>query len=220
MDLSQALWLKSPSTESWLERRTNFTRSVALMSMVGYILGLGDRHPQNLMLQRYTGDVVHIDFGDCFEVAQHRDKFPEKVPFRLTHILQNALEVSGIEGTFRDCCENVMNLARKNGDQILGLLEVFIYDPLLQWIDQNQSNSNNTNENNQNNNENNENNENSENNNENNEKKEKEEESPSAVAIIKRIQDKFEGNDFVAVNPELKELDVKTQVDLLIKEFD
>jgi FKBP12-rapamycin complex-associated protein len=36
--------------------------------MVGYILGLGDRHPGNIMIDQYTGHVVHIDFGDCFEV--------------------------------------------------------------------------------------------------------------------------------------------------------
>ncbi len=49
------------------------------MSMVGYVLGLGDRHPSNLMLDRKSGKVLHIDFGDCFEVAMQRDKFPEKV---------------------------------------------------------------------------------------------------------------------------------------------
>lgn len=27
----------------WFDRRTNYTRSLAVMSMVGYILGLGDR---------------------------------------------------------------------------------------------------------------------------------------------------------------------------------
>jgi hypothetical protein len=41
---------------------------VYIYSMVGYILGLGDRHPSNIMIDRYTGHVVHIDFGDCFEV--------------------------------------------------------------------------------------------------------------------------------------------------------
>jgi FKBP12-rapamycin complex-associated protein len=46
------------------------------MSMVGYILGLGDRHPSNIMIQRQSGKIVHIDFGDCFEVAMLRDKFP------------------------------------------------------------------------------------------------------------------------------------------------
>ena len=48
----QVLWLKSRNSEVWLDRRTNYTRSAAVMSMVGYILGLGDRHPSNLMLDR------------------------------------------------------------------------------------------------------------------------------------------------------------------------
>ena len=52
----------------WFDRRCSYTRSLAVMSMVGYVLGLGDRHPSNLMLDRTTGHVVHIDFGDCFEV--------------------------------------------------------------------------------------------------------------------------------------------------------
>lgn len=63
------------------------------MSMVGYILGLGDRHPSNLMLDRLSGKILHIDFGDCFEVAMTREKFPEKIPFRLTRMLVNAMEV-------------------------------------------------------------------------------------------------------------------------------
>ena len=42
-DLYKVLWLKSPSSEVWLDRRCNFTRSLATMSMIGYILGLGDR---------------------------------------------------------------------------------------------------------------------------------------------------------------------------------
>lgn len=42
------------------------------------MLGLGDRHPSNLMLDRYSGKLLHIDFGDCFEASMHREKFPEK----------------------------------------------------------------------------------------------------------------------------------------------
>jgi len=45
------------------------------------------------MIHRVTGDVIHIDFGDCFEVAMHREKYPEKIPFRLTRMLTNAMEV-------------------------------------------------------------------------------------------------------------------------------
>jgi FKBP12-rapamycin complex-associated protein len=67
-DLYKILWLKSKNSEVWLERRTNYSRSLAVMSIAGYILGLGDRHPSNLMLDRITGKIIHIDFGDCFEV--------------------------------------------------------------------------------------------------------------------------------------------------------
>jgi len=132
-DLYRVLWLKSKSSEAWLDRRTNYTRSLAVMSMVGYILGLGDRHPSNLMLDRVTGKIVHIDFGDCFEVAMHREKYPERVPFRLTRMLTFAMEVSNIEGSYRTTCEHVMRLLRSNKESLMAVLEAFVHDPLLTW---------------------------------------------------------------------------------------
>ncbi|ORY17763.1 armadillo-type protein [Clohesyomyces aquaticus] len=132
-DLYRVLWLKSKSSEAWLDRRTNYTRSLAVMSMVGYILGLGDRHPSNLMLDKVTGKIVHIDFGDCFEVAMHREKYPERVPFRLTRMLTYAMEVSNIEGSYRTTCEHVMRVLRSNKESVMAVLEAFIHDPLLTW---------------------------------------------------------------------------------------
>jgi len=132
-DLAKLLLLKSPSSEVWFDRRTNFTRSLAVMSMVGYVLGLGDRHPSNLLLDRMSGKILHIDFGDCFEVAMTREKFPEKIPFRLTRMLINAMEVTGIEGTYRSTCESVMTVLRNNKDSLMAVLEAFVYDPLLNW---------------------------------------------------------------------------------------
>ncbi|KAM7221779.1 phosphatidylinositol 3-kinase tor2 [Rhypophila decipiens] len=132
-DLYRVLWLKSKSSEAWLDRRTNYTRSLGVMSMVGYILGLGDRHPSNLMLDRITGKIIHIDFGDCFEVAMKREKYPERVPFRLTRMLTYAMEVSNIEGSFRTTCEHVMRVLRDNKESVMAVLEAFIHDPLLTW---------------------------------------------------------------------------------------
>lgn len=48
------------------------------MSMVGYIIGLGDRHLDNVLIDMTTGEVVHIDYNVCFE------KGPLKVPLRIT----------------------------------------------------------------------------------------------------------------------------------------
>jgi len=52
---------------SWFAMRLNYTRSVATTSIVGHILGLGDRHTSNILLDSSTGEVVHIDLGIAFE---------------------------------------------------------------------------------------------------------------------------------------------------------
>lgn len=63
----------------------------------------------------------------------NRDKYPERVPFRLTRMLVAAMEVSGIEGSYRSVCERVMRVMRKNKNSVMALLEAFIYDPLVNW---------------------------------------------------------------------------------------
>lgn len=130
-DLKKVLWLRSENAEVWLARRVNYVRSLATMSMVGYILGLGDRHLSNLMLQRVTGKIVHIDFGDLFEVPMLRKEVPERVPFRLTRMLIKAMEACGIEGNFKITCLNVMEVLRENKESLLAILESFATDPLL-----------------------------------------------------------------------------------------
>jgi FKBP12-rapamycin complex-associated protein len=85
------------------------------------------------MLHRQSAKIVHIDFGDCFEVAMQRDKNPEKVPFRLTRMLVNAMGVSGIEGNFRTTCQSVMRVLRENKESLMAVLEAFVYDPLISW---------------------------------------------------------------------------------------
>jgi serine-protein kinase ATM len=52
---------------SWFAMRLNYTRSVATTSIVGHILGLGDRHTSNILIDSSTGEVVHIDLGIAFE---------------------------------------------------------------------------------------------------------------------------------------------------------
>jgi hypothetical protein len=63
----------------------------------------------------------------------HREKYPEKIPFRLTRMLINAMEVSGIEGNFRFTCESVMRVLRDNRESVMAVLEAFVYDPLINW---------------------------------------------------------------------------------------
>jgi len=131
--ISKSMFQRSKNSEVWLSHRTMYTRSLATMSMVGFILGLGDRHPSNLLMEKGSGRIIHIDFGDCFEVAMLREKFPEKVPFRLTRMLVNAMEVCGVGGIFRHSCVKVMEVLRNNRDSLMAVLEAFVHDPLINW---------------------------------------------------------------------------------------
>jgi serine/threonine-protein kinase mTOR len=132
-DIARVLWLRSRNSEMWLDRRTNFARTLATTSMAGYILGLGDRHPSNIMIERETGKIMHIDFGDCFEVAMRRDKYPEKVPFRLTRMLVHALEPCGVRGHFRHMAVGMMRVLRhENACKAMeSMMEAFVFDPLI-----------------------------------------------------------------------------------------
>jgi ataxia telangiectasia mutated family protein len=47
--------------------RLAYARSVATTSIVGHVLGLGDRHVSNILLDNGTGEVVHIDLGIAFD---------------------------------------------------------------------------------------------------------------------------------------------------------
>lgn len=90
----------------------------------------------------------------------HREKFPERIPFRLTRMLSNAMEVSvhahslypssppllilppppppslqvsGIHGSYKRSCEIAMEVLRDNKDSLMAVLEAFVYDPLIAW---------------------------------------------------------------------------------------
>lgn len=109
-----------------------YSGSVAAMSIVGHMLGLGDRHLDNILIDFCNGDILHIDYNVCFDKGQ-RLKVPEIVPFRLTQTIEAALGLTGIEGAFRMNCEAVLSVLKKNKDIILMLLEAFIWDPLVEW---------------------------------------------------------------------------------------
>ena len=73
-----------------------YSRSTAVMCMIGYIIGLGDRHLDNLLVEFATGQVVHVDYNVCFEKGKSL-RVPERVPFRMTQNIENALGFTGTD---------------------------------------------------------------------------------------------------------------------------
>uniref|UniRef100_A0A182QW22 non-specific serine/threonine protein kinase n=1 Tax=Anopheles farauti TaxID=69004 RepID=A0A182QW22_9DIPT len=130
--LAKELWCTSATAASWRQVNRNYSISLAVMSVIGYIIGLGDRHLSNMLVKLATGEIVHIDYNMCFEKGKTL-RIPERVPFRMTPNLEEALGVTGIEGTFRLTCEHVLKSLKKGRDTLLTLLEAFVYDPLVDW---------------------------------------------------------------------------------------
>ncbi|SPO28872.1 related to TEL1 - telomere length control protein [Ustilago trichophora] len=116
----------------WYETRLRYTRSVSTNSIVGHVLGLGDRHVSNILLDKESGELVHIDFGVAFDQGKLLP-IPELVPFRLTRDLVDGMGINGVEGTFRRCCEETLQVLRAHQDVIKTVLEVFRHDPLFAW---------------------------------------------------------------------------------------
>jgi ataxia telangiectasia mutated family protein len=116
----------------YLARRSAYTRSTAANSMVGMVLGIGDRHTQNIMLDVRTGEVVHIDFGVAFEQGKVL-AVPETVPYRLTRDVVDGFGVTGVAGAFARACEETLSVLRENAEAILTICEVFMHDPLHNW---------------------------------------------------------------------------------------
>ena len=120
------------SPSEWLERRLAFTRSAATSSIVGYVVGLGDRHASNILISTSTAEVTHIDLGCAFEQGRLL-RVPETVPFRLTRDVVDGMGVNGVEGPFRACAGVTMAVMRASKEALMTIVEVFIHDPLYNW---------------------------------------------------------------------------------------
>lgn len=116
----------------WFESRIAYTRGVATSSIVGYVLGLGDRHCNNILLDNRTGEPIHIDLGVAFDQGKSLP-IPETVPFRLTRDMVDGFGISGVEGVFRKSSEHSFRAMQAQKDRILVILDVLRWDPLYTW---------------------------------------------------------------------------------------
>lgn len=120
------------SSDKWFESRLIYSHGLAVSSIIGYILGIGDRHCNNVLIDKRSGEPIHIDFGVVFDQGKLLP-IPEGVPFRLTRELVDGLGVTGVNGVFSRSSEQVFRVLRGKMEHILDILDVLKYDPLYLW---------------------------------------------------------------------------------------
>lgn len=55
--MCRELWLGSVTAQQWWQSTLRFGRSCAVMSIIGYVIGLGDRHLDNVLVDLRCGEV-------------------------------------------------------------------------------------------------------------------------------------------------------------------
>ena len=117
---------------AWFARRLAYSSSLAAGAMIGFILGLGDRHSSNILIDTQSAELVHIDLGIAFDAGRLLNT-PEVVPFRLTRDIEDGLGIAGVEGVMRGAAEHTMRVLRMNSASLVTILEVFLRNPLHKW---------------------------------------------------------------------------------------
>ncbi|KAM5158207.1 DNA-dependent protein kinase catalytic subunit [Mantella aurantiaca] len=133
-DLLRRAFVKMSTTpEAFVTLRSHFARSHALLCISQWILGIGDRHLSNFMVNMETGGMIGIDFGHAFGTATQFLPIPELMPFRLTRQIVNLLLPMKEVGIFDSVMIHALRAYRTNPDFLISTMDVFVKEPSLDW---------------------------------------------------------------------------------------
>ncbi|XP_014289821.1 phosphatidylinositol 4,5-bisphosphate 3-kinase catalytic subunit delta isoform [Halyomorpha halys] len=141
-------WLKdhNPTEVSLNKAIEEFTYSCAGYCVATYVLGVADRHSDNIMVKK-TGQLFHIDFGHI--LGHFKEKFGfrrERVPFVLTHDFVHVINKGQTKKipvefeVFQKRCEQAFLILRRHGSLILSLFAMMISTGLPELSSENDLN--------------------------------------------------------------------------------
>jgi phosphatidylinositol-4,5-bisphosphate 3-kinase len=131
-----AEWLRAcnPTEAAYREAVTNFTLSCAGYCVATYILGVGDRHNDNIMIT-YGGNLFHIDFAYFLGRRVTFAGIPrETTPFVLTPAFVQAmggLDSANFRSFVSHCCR-AYNVIRRHGHLFITLFAMMVSSGMSQ----------------------------------------------------------------------------------------
>ena len=99
--------------------------STAAYCVASYVLGIGDRHNDNLMITR-SANFFHIDFGHI--LGNFKSKYGvkrERAPFVFTPAMRAVMDDAQYQ-TFVDLCCDIYNVLRENAALLVSLCSLAI----------------------------------------------------------------------------------------------
>lgn len=131
-----SLWLRrqNPDPSDYASAVRRFTRSCAGYSVASYVLGLGDRHNDNIMI-RTDGCLFHIDFAHFLgNFLKFAGMARETTPFVLT---PDFVHVMGGVGSptfqeFINLCIRAYTIVRHNGHLLMTIFSMMLSSGLTQ----------------------------------------------------------------------------------------
>lgn len=125
----------SSSMEAFIINRTRFASSLAVFSICGYILGIGDRHLENFLVDTKDCRIIGIDFGMSFGSGIDLP-VPELMPMRFSRQFQYLLHPLDSTSLTKQSMCHVLKILKANRHILIDILKVFVKEPHLDWKSQ------------------------------------------------------------------------------------
>ncbi|XP_065223597.1 DNA-dependent protein kinase catalytic subunit-like [Planococcus citri] len=129
----KALMLLTTTPHLFWRLRNQFMANYSAMCIASWILGIGDRHLDNILVSLKSGTCIGIDFGLAFGTGTDVLSIPELIPFRMTPHITSIMAPFDLTGLIRETMIEVLQTLRENDYVLLATMPVFILDPSIDW---------------------------------------------------------------------------------------